>query len=97
MAANTTTRISPFELLFATPMNVGHLTQTTPTSTFTGDQKTYLDFLASRLADIRKGIAENLVEAKTQDKQAYDKRFSVKPNKFSLGVALLLDRRIKGK
>jgi hypothetical protein len=48
------------------------------------------------LADIRKGVEENLVEAKTQDKQAYDKRFSVKPNKFILGdQVLLLDRRIK--
>ena len=96
-AVNPTIQKSSHEIVFGSPMQVPNpLPVDINSPSFHDDQAAYLNWLKQKLKFIHDGISENLVEAKTADATAYNKRHHAAEPKFKTGDEVyLLDRRIK--
>jgi hypothetical protein len=96
-AVNPTTQKSCHEIVFGSPMQVPNpLPVDINSPSFNDDQAAYLNWLKQKLKFIHDGISKNLLETKTSDITAYNKRHHAAEPKFKSGDEVyLLDRRIK--
>ena len=90
-SVHTRTCISPYEAAFGQVMPVGHVMASKPNDRFQGTAKEYRDFIQHRLHDIHKGMADNIVDAKADDKREYDKRNKVVKPQWGIGQQVLLE------
>ena len=94
---NTSTLLSPFEILFGREMPIGAPLNMLDVPKFSNDQhKSYYDWITSKLKMLHEGVLTNRIQSKIDQKQAYDKKHNVKPQTYKIGDKILIrDDKIK--